>query len=114
MIQELKQKCPQNGKIQVNFEARERLPNTASLYFSNVDGAKLLSKCHGKIEASRSAACHSGSKGGSGVLVKSGLTNQEANGTLRLSLGRYTSFEEIKKATDIIANAYNDCLKDCI
>lgn len=98
-------------EFQINFESQQRLPNTASLCFKGTnDAARLLEKCQDKLEASRSAACHSNS-GASNVLMKSGLSLDEAQCTLRLSVGRYTSKEELTEAAKILSKAWHDSVK---
>ena len=100
-VSELKKKM---NCIKVNFEGSERLPNTASICFVNLDAGVILKKLEGYIEASRSAACHSGT-GASNVLIKSGLSLPEANSTIRFSVGRNTTFEDILKSCEYIYNA---------
>ena len=110
LIRLLSQKCP-NDSIKVNFEVSSRLPNTASLCFRGADAGQILEHCDGQVEASRSAACHTGTEGASSVLIKSGLSIEDAKSTLRLSIGRYTTSEEIKSAAEIISNAYLKCIQ---
>ena len=93
--------------IKVNFEKSARLPNTASICFVNLDAGVILQKLEQCIEASRSAACHSGT-GASNVLIKSGLSLDEANSTIRFSVGRNTTLNDIFKATDDIKNAVDE------
>lgn len=96
-----------NVEFQVNFQHQQRLPNTASLSFKGIANAgDLLDKCQNDIEASRSAACHSNA-GASNVLIKSGLTLDEAKSTLRLSVGRYNSKEELVEAAKILSKAWH-------
>ena len=90
--------------IKVNFENSPRLPNTASICFTGFDAGLILQNLEGKIEASRSAACHSGT-GTSNVLVKSGLSLADAASTIRFSVGRNTTDEEIEKASECIFDA---------
>lgn len=94
--------------IKVNFEASPRLPNTASLSFKGMseDPARLLVD----VEASRGAACHSGGGAASSILIKSGLSLEDASSTLRLSVGRYTTREEILHAAKSISDAYHKLL----
>ena len=99
-IQKLKAKLD----IKVNFEKSPRLPNTASICFTGFDAGLILQNLEGKIEASRSAACHSGT-GASNVLVKSGLSSADAASTIRFSVGRNTTDEEIEKASEYIIDA---------
>ena len=111
LIKLLCDKCPPNS-VKVNFVDKLRLPNTASLCFSQIDAGILLEKCDGQIEASRSAACHTGSGAvASSVLIKSGLSIEDAASTLRLSIGRYTTFQDIENAAIILSDAYLKCPK---
>ena len=54
---------------------------------------------------STAAACHSGSEISS-VLVKSGLDPTKARGTIRLSVGRSTTKDQIEKVVNLLQNAY--------
>ena len=111
LIKLLCDKCPPNS-VKVNFVDKIRLPNTASLCFSQIDAGIMLEKCNGQIEASRSAACHTGSgAAASSVLIKSGLSIEDAASTLRLSIGRYTTFQDIENAAIILSDAYLKCPK---
>lgn len=102
----LKEKCGPSA-IQVNFESSPKLPNTLSISFLEVPSSEMLEKCCDLIEFSKSAACHSGS-GTSNVLIKSGISREIANCTVRISVGRYTTLDEIEKAAEILSNAYNE------
>ena len=104
-ISKLKEKL--DLRIKVNFENSDRLPNTASICFVNLDAGVILQKLEQCIEASRSAACHSGT-GASNVLIKSGLSLDEANSTIRFSVGRNTTFDDILKATYYIKNVVDE------
>ncbi len=81
-----------------------RLPNTASLRFKDVDAGKLLAQCDGLIEASKAAACHTDGPGASSILIKSGLTVDQASSTIRFSVGRCTTKEEVIQAARIICS----------
>ncbi|MEI6900159.1 MAG: selenide, water dikinase SelD, partial [Bacteroidota bacterium] len=82
------------------------LPNTLSLSFPGIEADRLLNEMHG-IAASPGAACHSDRTDVSAVLTAMGVPMKYAIGTIRFSLGRFTTEEEIVKAMPIIANAYH-------
>ncbi|KAI1296732.1 Selenocysteine lyase [Halotydeus destructor] len=85
----------------------ERLPNTTSLTFLNekLKGSALLKMCK-KIRASVGAACHSHEGDtGSSVLVNSGVEAKYAACTIRLSVGRETSKDELNLAIEELSSA---------
>lgn len=82
--------------VRVNGDRRERVPNISNLSFEGVDGESLLIALDLKgIAVSTGSACASGSLEPSHVLQALGLTNEEVRGSLRFSLGAYTTREEI-------------------
>ncbi len=88
-------------KVKLNGHPRSRLPNTLNISISGVVGEELLSQIP-EIAASTGSACHAGSTEPSGVLLAMGLTREQCLGALRLSLGRWTSKEEIDKVSQLI------------
>ncbi len=73
-----------------------RLPNNANISFAYVEGeAMLLNLDMEGIAASTGSACTSSSLEPSHVLTACGLTHELAHGSLRFSLGRGTTEEEI-------------------
>lgn len=88
----------ENTISQVTFTAREsqRLPNTSSLVIEGVHGESLLMSLDVKgFSVSTGAACSSGSPEPSHVLLAMGLKHEEAQSSLRLSVGWMTTREEI-------------------
>jgi cysteine desulfurase len=82
----------------VRFTAQntERLPNTSSLVIDGVHGESLLMSLDVKgFSVSTGAACSSGSPEPSHVLTAIGLSSEEAQSSLRLSVGWMTTPEEI-------------------
>lgn len=92
-------------EIRLNGHPKLRLPNTLSIGFPRVEAAILLNEMKG-IAASAGAACHSDQPDISGVLQAMHVPSQYAIGTIRFSLGRMTTEEEIRNAIPIIAEAY--------
>ena len=80
-----------------------RVPNTTNLGFDGVDAESLLIALDMQgIAASFGAACQSGATEPSHVLLAMGLTPTEARSSLRLSLSRLTTEDEIDRALEII------------
>lgn len=93
------------GAIRLNGHPRKRLPNTLNISVPGIIGEEFLEKIP-EIAASTGSACHSGSFKPSNVLLEMGLSEKEALGTLRLSLGRWTSDEEVEIASKVIVERY--------
>ncbi|MFH1160524.1 MAG: selenide, water dikinase SelD [bacterium] len=94
-------------EVRLNGHPELRLPNTLSLGFPGVE-ANLLLNAMPEIAASAGAACHAGEKNISGVLAAMHVPMEYAMGTIRFSVGRMTTEEEIEKAIPIIVKAYRD------
>lgn len=82
--------------IKVNGHPVEVLPNTLNISFPGAEGeAILLSLDLEGIQVSTGSACASGSLEPSHVLMATGVGPELAHGSIRFSLGRYTSEEEV-------------------
>ena len=80
----------------INGDVENRLPNTSNIAFKNVEGeAILLMLDRLGICASSGSACTSGSLEPSHVLRAMGVPFNYAHGSVRLSLSRYTTEEEV-------------------
>jgi len=80
----------------INGDPERRVPNVSNMSFHGVDGESLLIALDLKgIAVSTGSACASGSLEPSHVLTALGLTREQVRGSLRLSLGAYTTREEI-------------------
>ena len=95
------------GRLRVNGGKATRLPNTLSANFPDVVGGDLLARIP-ELCASTGAACHSGATSMSATLAAIGLSEAEARGSVRLSVGRYTSEEEIDRAASLLIAAWED------
>ncbi len=74
----------------------ERLPNIAPLLIKGVEGEAMLLQLDNKgIAVSTGSACSSGSLEPSHVLLSCGVPQEVAHGSLRLSLGRFTTEEQV-------------------
>ncbi|HSL70279.1 MAG TPA: aminotransferase class V-fold PLP-dependent enzyme, partial [Longimicrobiales bacterium] len=103
----------ENGLIQqlgdlaprVNGHPEQRLPNTSSLSFRGVAADALLGAIAPRIAASAGSACHAHDVRLSPVLTAMGIDPEWGMGTLRLSVGRYTSEADVDEAAGVIAGA---------
>lgn len=79
-----------------------RVANVSNVSFPEVDGETLLIQLdlHG-VHVSHGSACSSGSLEPSRILLNMGLTKARARSSVRFSLSRYTTKEEIDKAVAI-------------
>lgn len=91
----------------INFESVEkRLPNTVSVRLpEGYKAEEVLNNFKEKLFASLGASCHSGVETLSQILLFSGLMPPEASRTIRLSVGRSTTDEDIRAAVDILKEA---------
>ena len=91
--------------LTINGEAAPRLPNTLSLNIPGVVGGELLRKVP-ELCASTGAACHSGTTRLSATLAAIGLDEATAASAVRLSLGWYTTEDEIRGAASLLITAW--------
>lgn len=91
-----------SNKVHLNGHPEKRLPNTLNISLQGIVGEELLRRMP-EIAASTGAACHAGSTEPSTVLLEMGLSRELALGALRLSLGRWSTREEIDTAGELIA-----------
>ncbi len=90
----------------INGVAAPRMDNTTNLQIPGIDAERLLIALDMKgISASFGAACQSGATEPSHVLLAMGLTAAEARSSLRLSLSRLTTAEEIDRAIAVVPQA---------
>jgi cysteine desulfurase len=88
----------------INGHLQSRLPNNANFSFDGVHGESLLVGLDlAGIMASSGSACTSGSLEPSHVLQAIGLPDREAQGSLRLTVGRENTLQEIERTVDVLA-----------
>lgn len=92
------------GRVHLNGHRAERLPNTLNIRIDGVRALTLLAAVP-SVAASAGSACHAGQDRPSPVLTAMGLGEREALTALRLSVGRWTTAEEIDSAAEAIARA---------
>ncbi|MCJ8502274.1 cysteine desulfurase family protein [Desulfatitalea alkaliphila] len=95
----------QVAAMRLNGHPEHRLPNTVSLAFHNKEANRLLEEIGLAVAASAGAACHADSVSLSHVLEAMQVPLEWAKGTLRFSVGRRTTIEEIDRAVAVVAAA---------
>ena len=89
--------------IKINGHPDKRLPNTANISFEFVEGESLLLNLDMKgIAASSGSACTSGSLEPSHVLVSMGITHELSHGSVRFSLGKSNTMEEVEYLIEVM------------
>ena len=86
-------------RIVLNGHPERRLPNTLNLNFVGHIGEDLLTEVPG-VAASTGSACHAGLVTVSPVLAAMGVPERLARGAVRLSVGRFTTEEEVDRAAE--------------
>jgi cysteine desulfurase len=96
----LTESCPD---ARVNGDIDNRLPNTTNISFEYVEGEAILLRLNEYgICASSGSACSSGSLEPSHVLRSMGVPFTAVHGSVRFSLSRYNTEEEIDKVVGIV------------
>lgn len=98
-ISRLRDKLEQ-GLLQVegtslNGDNNHRLPNVTNIAFKDIESDGLIMAINKNIAVSSGAACSSATPEPSHVLKALGLSDELANSSIRFSLGRFTTEEEI-------------------
>lgn len=91
-------------RIVLNGHPERRLPNTLNLNFVGHIGEDLLTEVPG-LAASTGSACHAGLVTVSPVLKAMGVPERLARGAVRLSVGRFTTEDEIDRAAEQLIKA---------
>jgi cysteine desulfurase len=89
-------------RVVLNGHPKLRLPNTLNVNFVGHVGAELLAAVP-EVAASTGSACHEGSVVQSPVLCAMGVPPELGRGAVRLSVGRFTTEEEVDRAADALA-----------
>ena len=102
---QVKEKIPY---MRVNGDTDKRLPGTSNISFRFIEGEGLLLNLDLKgICASSGSACTSGSLDPSHVLLAIGLPHEIAHGSLRISIGKYNTKEEIDYLVENLVEIVN-------
>jgi cysteine desulfurase len=89
--------------VKLNGHDTQRLPNNVNFSFAGIEGEPLLLGLDfAGICVSSGSACSSGSLEPSHVLTSLGQTAEEAQGSLRITLGRENTVEEVEKIVEVL------------
>jgi len=94
------------GDVMLNGHATQRAPGILNVVFRGVEGESLLFAL-GELALSAGAACSTGSDEASYVLRALGRSDQEAQSSLRFSLGRFSSEADVDAAIQITTREVN-------
>lgn len=90
----------------LNGHGRKRLPGNANFSFKGISGTALLILLEEEgIYASAGSACSAGSTHLSHVIKAIGVPKEYAYGTIRFTLGRETTKQELDRAISVLKNA---------
>ncbi|MEJ2696306.1 MAG: cysteine desulfurase family protein [Candidatus Sulfobium sp.] len=92
----------------LNGHKTRRLPNTLNVRIPGIYSGDLVEKIGDRVAVSTGSACHSGRRSPSSVLKHMGLSDEEALSSVRLSLGKGNTDEEIREAVGIISAAVRE------
>ena len=94
-------------EVTINGNPNSRLPHVTNMSFKHVEGEGLMMTFNQEIGLSSGSACTSASLEPSYVLVAMGLGDDLAHSSLRFSLGRFTTDEDIDYTIQAIAQGVN-------
>ncbi len=95
----------------LNGHPEQRLPHVCNISFAQVEGEKLLLQLGKSLALSSGSACSSVTQQPSHVLKAMGVPDALAKSTLRLSLGRFTTEEEVRFAVEEITSTIQNLRK---
>ena len=91
-------------EVYINGSVEHRMPHVCNLSFKHVEGEGLMMTFNQNIALSSGSACTSASLEPSYVLIALGLGDDLAHSSLRFSLGRFTTEEEIDYVIKAVSN----------
>ncbi len=94
-------------EVYINGDPAHRMPHVTNMSFKHVEGEGLMMTFNQRMALSSGSACTSASLEPSYVLVALGLGDDLAHSSLRFSLGRFTTDEDIDIAIQSIEDGVN-------
>jgi len=92
-----------NAHVNGSKDRSKRLPNTSNISFAGIDGSDILAKLdEAGICVSTGSACNAESKEVSAVLRAMNVPYEVARGSIRFSLGRYNTKEDIDYTLEVL------------
>jgi cysteine desulfurase len=94
-------------ETKVNGNIEHRMPHVSNISFKHVEGEGLMMTFNQNVAVSSGSACTSASLEPSYVLVGMGLGDDLAHSSIRFSLGRFTTDEDVDMAIDLVTKGVN-------
>ena len=94
-------------EVYVNGNVENRMPHVTNISFKHVEGEGLMMTFNQNIAVSSGSACTSASLEPSYVLIALGLGDDLAHSSIRFSLGRFTTEEEIDWTIEALTKGVN-------
>ena len=94
-------------EVYVNGNINHRMPHVSNISFKHVEGEGLMMTFNQNIAVSSGSACTSASLEPSYVLVALGLGDDLAHSSIRFSLGRFTTEDDVDYAIDAVTKGVN-------
>lgn len=82
-----------------------RLPNTLNVRFPRLSGTAILEGAP-EVAASTGSACHEGGESASAVILAMGVPPEDAVGSVRLTLGRGTTEDDVVRASEALGRSW--------
>lgn len=89
----------------INGDVSCRLAGNLHISIPDVPNSAIIARVRSKLAISTGAACSSGVQTPSHVLQAMALSSNVIEGALRIGIGKFTTFEEIEQAAEILATA---------
>ncbi|HDL21397.1 MAG TPA: aminotransferase class V-fold PLP-dependent enzyme [Nitrospirae bacterium] len=90
--------------IHINGSPESGLPNTLNISIKDIIANDLVVRLKDKMAFSAGSACHSGQHSPSGVLKAMGLDDNNAIASIRLSVGKFNTRDEMIEAVKILSS----------
>jgi cysteine desulfurase len=98
----------QVSDIRINCDLNQSVPNTLSVCFRGIDSSVLLTAVRERLAASTGSACHSQEAKISSVLRAMNVPAEWARGTVRFSVGKFTTAKEIDEAVRVVSEGVSE------
>lgn len=99
--------CEKLEETYINGNTDHRMPHVTNISFKHVEGEGLMMTFNQNIAVSSGSACTSASLEPSYVLIALGLGDDLAHSSIRFSLGRFTTEDEIDYTVDALVKGVN-------
>jgi cysteine desulfurase len=91
--------------LALNGDPERRLPNTLNVRFPGASGSAVLAGAP-EVAASTGSACHDGHEAASTVILAMGIAPTDAVGSVRLTLGRGTTQDDVARASTVLVSSW--------